>query len=162
MAELLPALTMSFLSRIFGPAPSPVAALPAAAHSHLASGYAQQSKTAENARGGTRRELLRVVLRDTLARHGIPTSWMAAEVLLSTSRAGRRGVHWRLVVKHWDERLMAHSISLQHRLIERVLAVDPLASDWLTGISWQLELSDEASCPPMPAPEAWAVEPAKV
>jgi hypothetical protein len=146
---------MSFINRLFRAAPTPAAAVATAQHSHLVSGYAQQPRQPDNTRGGTRREMLRVVLRDTLHRHGIPATWIAAEVLLSTSRAGRRGVHWRLVIKHWDERLMTHSISLQQNLIKRVLSLDPLASEWLNGVSWQLDVPDDTVHPPMPAASTW-------
>jgi hypothetical protein len=110
--------------------------------------------------GGSRREMLRVALRDTLNRHGIPATWITAEALSSTARNGeQRGIHWRLVVRHWDPRLLNHGIALQHSLIKRVTAFDPMASGWLTGISWQFALPDEAVCPPMPHPGTWTSEP---
>lgn len=105
----------------------------------------------------TRRELLRVVLRDTLNRHGIPTKWVTAELLTTTSRTGERGIHWRLVVKHWDPRLLEHSVALQNALVKRVLTFDPLAVSWLNGVSWQVALEDESKCPPLPAPPTWTL-----
>ena len=107
----------------------------------------------------SRRELLRVVLRDTLYRHGIPAAWFDAEVLVSTSRAGERGIHWRLVVKHPDERLLTYAVALQHALIKRLTTFDPLASTWLTGVSWQYSLPDGASSPALPHPGTWKEPP---
>jgi hypothetical protein len=107
----------------------------------------------------TRRELLRVVLRNTLNRHGIPSTWIGAEMLLATSRNREPGIHWRLVIRHWDPRLLTHAVALQNALIVRVLAFDPLAAQWLMGISWQFSLPDESLCPPMPHPGTWTSEP---
>jgi hypothetical protein len=125
-------------------------------HSQLSSeGMSQQLAQSQNT---TRRELLRVVLRDTLNRHGIPTAWITAELLSTTSRTGERGVHWRLHVKHWEPRLLEHSVGLQNALIKRVLTFDPLAANWLNGISWQISLDDESMCPPLPASATWTAQ----
>jgi hypothetical protein len=105
--------------------------------------------------GRSRRELLRVVLRDTLNRHGIPSAWLDAEVLVSTSRGGERGIHWRLVVKHPDPRLQNCVVALQNALIKRLMTFDPLASAWLTGMSWQYALADDATHAAMPHPSTW-------
>jgi hypothetical protein len=153
---------MSFLKRVFGAggASAPTASSrthsQSQVHSQSASGLSQQSAVAQNT---TRRELLRVVLRDTLNRHGIPAGWITAEVLTSTSRTGERGVHWRMIVKHWDPRLLTHGIAIQHALIKRVTTFDPLASAWLSGISWQFALEDESECPPLPHPGVWTSVP---
>lgn len=105
--------------------------------------------------GRSRKELLRVVLRDTLNRHGIPSAWFDAEVLVSTSRSGERGIHWRLLVKNPDPRLLACTIALQHTLIKRLTTFDPLASAWLNGLSWQYALPDDAPFAAMPSPGTW-------
>jgi hypothetical protein len=107
----------------------------------------------------SRRELLRVVLRDTLYRHGIPAAWFDAEVLVSTSRTGERGIHWRLVVKNPDARLLTYAVALQTALIKRLTTFDPLASSWLTGLSWQYALPDDAPCPALPHPATWKEAP---
>ena len=148
---------MSILTHLFGSRrqqPPPASVSPG---SHLES--STQAASASPANIATRRELLRVVLRDTLTRHGIPAGWIGAEVLTSTSRNGAHGVHWRLQVKHWDERLMVHSVALQNNLIKRLMAFDPMASSWLTGISWQFALADESMCPPLPPARVWTAEP---
>jgi hypothetical protein len=108
---------------------------------------------------GTRREMLRVVLRDTLTRHGIPFSWISGEMLNATSRGREPGIHWRLVLKHWDPRLMLHGVALQNSLIKRVMTFDPMAANWLMGISWQFAFDDESLCPPMPHAAVWTAQP---
>lgn len=104
----------------------------------------------------TRRELLRVVLRDTLARHGIPAAWIGSDVFTST-RGREPGVHLRLVLKHWEPRLLACMVALQKHIARRVALYDPLAHNWLLGISWQFALEDDSACPEMPDPTVWRV-----
>ena len=148
---------MSFFSRLFGFSRAPAAAPQSRPHSQLAS--AQHSVSPNTSQSATRRELLRVVLRDSLNRHGIPASWIGAEMLVATSRNRDSGIHWRLVVKHWEPRLMTHAIAFQHTLIRRIMTFDPMASSWLMGISWQFALPDESVCPAMPHPVTWTLEP---
>lgn len=114
------------------------------------------SQASGSSPGHRRRELLRVVLRDELQRHGIPPSWLSAEVLANTSRTGEQGLHWRLVVRHWDERLVLHAVALQNLLRERVAIIDPQAPEWLMGISWQFAPTDESRCASMPPAGSWA------
>lgn len=104
----------------------------------------------------TRRELLRVVLRDTLARHGIPGAWIGAD-MLTAARAREPGLHLRLVLKHWDPTLVGCTMTLQKQIVHRVMLYDPLARNWLLGISWQYALQDDSMCPPMPDPKVWRV-----
>ena len=103
----------------------------------------------------SRRELLRLVLRDTLNRTGIPTSWVGADLLAATSRGREPGIHVRLLIKHWDPRLMLHGIAFQNAYKKRVLTLEPQAERWLIGISWQFSLPDDSLCPPMPHPGIW-------
>lgn len=147
---------MSFLRQIFGNTKGSNST--SRTHSMLSPGTSPPSRSVASD-STTRRELLRVVLRNTLNRHGIPTTWIGAEMLLATSRGREPGIHWRLVIKHWDPRLLTHAVTLQNALIVRVLAFDPLAAQWLMGISWQFSLPDESLCPPMPHPGIWTSEP---
>lgn len=148
---------MSFFTQIFGMPGSKGPNTSSKTHSMLSPATSPPSRST-GSDSTTRRELLRVVLRNTLNRHGIPTTWIGAEMLLATSRGREPGIHWRLVVKHWDPRLLTHAVALQNALIVRVLAFDPLAAGWLMGISWQFSLPDESSCPPMPHPGWWTSE----
>jgi hypothetical protein len=145
---------MGLLKRLFT-GMRPETASSSVPHSQLASGVSQSPGQTQN---GNRREMLRVVLRDTLNKHGIPSAWIAAEVLGTTSSRGLRGIHWRLVVKHWDPRLLTHGVALQQALIKRLTSFDPLASEWLTGISWQFALADESACPPLPNASVWTAQ----
>ncbi len=148
---------MGLLSRIFGGAKG---AAPSS-QTQLVSGNSQQhSQTRSLSQGEVRRDLLRIALRDTLQRNGIPTHWLGADLLKATSRVGQSGYHWRLVVRHWDPRLMVHAAALQNAMLQRVHSLDPSAEQWLLGISWRLDLADESACPPLPPPSVWSTDPA--
>lgn len=129
-------------------------------HTQLRTGFAStnNSKSLAPTTGPQRREVLAHALRDTLARHGIPPTWVTADMLTAKSRSGEAGIHWRIAIRHWDPRLMLYLVALQNALITRVHAFDPVAEQWLMGISWQVVLDDESACPALPPPHVWANE----
>lgn len=148
---------MNFLRRLFG-REEPKAAQAARMFSQISPDVPAEPRSSAAELASMRRDMMRAVLRNTLTRHGIPASWIGAEMLVATERGRGAGVHWRLLIKHWDPRLLTHAVALQNSLVLRLLGYDPLAADWLMGISWQFALPDEASCPPMPQPGYWTAE----
>lgn len=120
--------------------------------------HSTQSSRAAPATQPARREALANALRDTLARNGIPPTWISGEMLTAKSRKGEQGLHWRLVIHHWDPRLLPHLVALQNALITRVHTFDPVAEQWLMGISWRLALDDESQCPPLPHSNIWTAD----
>jgi hypothetical protein len=143
---------MSFLKRIFA---SVGAAQPSPPLSQLSLPSGGHSRNLPGQDNASRRELLRLVLRDTLNRTGIPASWIGADLLAATSRGREPGIHVRLLLKHWDPRLMLHGIAFENSFKKRVLTLDSEAERWLLGISWQFSLADERACPAMPHPGVW-------
>lgn len=138
---------MNPFARLFGSAAPP----PAAQHSQL---YAP-SQMMPASLNATRRELLRVVLRDTLNKHGIPSAWIGADVLTAMGRDREPGIHLRILLKHWEPRLMECAVAFQRSLVARAELFDPQVGAWLMGISWQYALQDESRCPAMPDPVSW-------
>jgi hypothetical protein len=156
---------MNMFAKLFGSRapnkPAKAAANSSQVHSELRSGHSSNSQAhAPQAHSQSdRRELLRVVLRDTLRRHGIPAEWITAEMATMTSRNGDRGIYWRLSIRHWDARLPVYCVAIQKALISKLHSFDPVAEDWLVGISWQYMLEDESACPPLPHPGMWTAMP---
>lgn len=148
---------MSFLRQLFG-REDPKAAQASRMFSQFSPDMAADPRSSAADLASMRRDMMRAVLRKTLARHGIPASWIGAEMLVATARGREAGMHWRLLIKHWDPRLLTHAVALQNSLVMRLLGYDPLAADWLMGISWQFALPDEAQCPGMPQPGFWTAE----
>lgn len=116
---------------------------------------AQPSGTPAVTQHTMRKDLLKVVLRETLMRNGIPMSWIGADLLRATSPKREPGIHVRLLVRHWDPRLQMCGVAFEQNFFRRLLAMDPQASDWLMGISWQYAMEDLSSCPPLPHPGSW-------
>ncbi len=102
-----------------------------------------------------RKELARLAVRESLLHNGIPVQWVRADPLTTAAPGREAGVHVRLVVQHWDARLMLHAVALQDLIEKRILALDPQADRWLIGLSWQFALEDASACPPLPHPGSW-------
>src|SRR5687768_14112189 len=102
-----------------------------------------------------RKEVARLSVRESLLHNGIPAHWIRAEPLTTAAPGRDAGVHVRLVVQHWDARLMPHAVALQDFIEKRILALDPEAEQWLMGLSWQFALEDASACPPLPHPGSW-------
>jgi len=117
------------------------------------------SQSAASTPHAARKDLLRLVLRETLTRNGIPTRWIGAEVLRATLRDREPGVHLRLLVREWDTRLLEHAPALEENYRKRLLGMDPESSKWLMGISWQFAMEDRSQCPALPHPGWWTAEP---
>lgn len=111
------------------------------------------------ARFRLRKDLIRMCLRDVLLKAGIPTDWITPEVLIASSRSGTSGLHLRLRIVRWDDRLPGYALLIQRQFEQRILMMDPIAPEWISGISWQFALEDEPELPAMPHPSTWTRRP---
>lgn len=98
-------------------------------------------------RDASRRGLLSRALNGTLVGHGMSPTWITGETLAGLTRAKHRGIHLRLVVRQWQPDLGNYLVALQKEILARLCSLDPLADEWLAGISWRFELGDESRCP---------------
>ena len=115
----------------------------------------------ENADHGIRRQLVQVLLRDALRRHGIPAEWIELQMLAVTSSSRGAGMYLRLVLKHWDERLLCYLVPFENKFFADIKCFEPKASEWLHGISWQFMLDDACPYKTMPEKEFWTFDPGK-
>ena len=99
----------------------------------------------EGSENDVRRHLVLVQMRDIMRRHGIPAQWIDCQVMPVASRRRGSGMYLRLVVKHWDIRLMHYASAFQNELLAAIRKFEPQSAKWLHGISWQLEF--DGSCP---------------
>lgn len=93
----------------------------------------------------TRYQLVQMVLRTIMRKHGIPAHWIELQELVVPGKVQGLGMHVRLVIRHWDSALMNHAQALQNQLLADVKRYEPNWKDWLYGISWQLEMN--STCP---------------
>lgn len=107
----------------------------------------------------SRKDLLRLVLRDSLFRNGIPAAWLTAEVLRAARHGQETGLHMRLVLRHPDPRLPLHAVALQHDLLARLKTLDPNADSWFSGFSWSFAFADHVGREPLPHPSTWTAPP---
>jgi len=145
---------MGLMNRLMGRPPAKAAG---AAASRMGPGSNSHPSTqgAGTSTQSVRKELVRVAARDTFHYNGIPADWIRVEPLTMSAPNREPGVHVRLVVLHWDARLMLHAVSLQENLTKRVIVLDPLCERWLMGVSWQFALNDHPAFPPLPHPGSW-------
>lgn len=104
-------------------------------------------------RNAPRRELVQVVLRDTMRKHGIPSDWIECRMLSTVSRGGRHGLHVNFVVKKAHDRLLAYVFAFQDSFERELARFEPRARDWLLSIGWEFVGFNSAT---MPDPRTWA------
>ena len=107
----------------------------------------------------TRRQLVQVLLRDALRKYGIPPRWIDCQMLLVDSRSKGPGMYVRLVVRQWDDRMMNYAFAFQNALMVEITRFEPQATQWLHGISWQLDVAETCPHRDMPDKSYWS-EPA--
>jgi hypothetical protein len=118
------------------------------------SGQARTSAAgAQPDRDVTRRQLLATAVRDTLRTHGIPAGWMITETLTAATSGKERGMHLRLILR--DHRLMEYAMDLQKNVSARIVRLDPLSAGWMAGISWKLDLAEDAAFTQLPDAGHW-------
>jgi hypothetical protein len=98
------------------------------------------------------RELVRVVLRDTLRLHGIPGAWLGCEVTALSGRARGEDILVRLVVLTWNEALLKYLPVLQQQLIVGLDRFEPSIDHSKYVVSWQF--APDCGCPHTQMPDA--------
>lgn len=151
---------MGLMQKLFGGAAGATAPKPRHSRGHAPSRTGAEGSSVPPA-AAMRRELLRLALRQSLTRNGVPTSWIAVQPLEVADRDGTPGVHIRLLLQHWEPRLLPYLLSFQQDMQQRLLAVEPSAEGWLRGFSWQYAAGPGLPMP-MPDPATWAAAAASV
>lgn len=110
------------------------------------------SGSSQPSRNATRRELVQVVLRDTMRKHGVPSDWVECRILSSVTRTGRQGLHVNFVVRKAHDRLLTYVFAFQDSFERELTRYEPRARDWLLSIGWEFQDFDPAE---MPDPQSW-------
>jgi len=110
------------------------------------------SGNGEGSRNAPRRELVQVILRDTMRKHGIPSDWVECRILSTVNRSGRHGLHVNFVVKQAHDRLLAYVFAFQESFERELARFEPRAHDWLLSLGWEFRGFNAAE---MPDPKTW-------
>jgi hypothetical protein len=88
-------------------------------------------------REASRRELVKLVLRETMRRHAVPSDWIECRLLPVVTSNRRTGLHVQLVVKQGQGSLLRYIPAFQSSMMAEIEKFDARAWDWLLSISWQ-------------------------
>ena len=116
-----------------------------------------ESNSEPGSRNTSHRELVQVVLRDSMRRHGIPSAWIDCRTLSVVTRSQRTGMHVQFIVCDGIDRLLNYVPAFQTSFREEILRFDPRVDDWLLSLSWQFQnLTSTKIASLMPDPATWA------
>lgn len=126
---------MGLIDRIFKPGKDK-SAPPTQASTQF---YESEPDTGESAeeRNAPRRELVQVVLRDTMRKHGVPSDWIDCRILSAVTRSGRRGLHVNFVVRQAHEQLLPYVFAFQDDFERELARFEPRCRDWLMSLGWE-------------------------
>jgi hypothetical protein len=114
-----------------------------------------ETTTGLSPRNAPRKELVQVVLRDTMRKHGIPSDWIECRILSVVSSTRGNGMHVMLMVRQGDDRLATYVHAFQASFMQELLKFEPKATDWVFSISWQFENKPAPAHAAMPEPASW-------
>ena len=92
--------------------------------------------TPENA---PRRELVQVVLRDTMRKHGIPSDWMDCRILSVATQKRQAGMHVQFIVRQGDDKLLPFVHAFQDTFWKELEKFETRPRDWLFSVAWQFD-----------------------
>ena len=97
-----------------------------------------------------RNEVVRLALRDTLARARIPLDCVGVELMPAADRVTPK-VHVRLALRRWDGWLVHGVVELERGLFRRMKLLDAMCHLWVVDISWRF--AEPVPGAPMHAPK---------
>lgn len=143
---------MQVIKKLFGWAPVPAPAAPPDSDEF----HEGESTTEIGSRNAPRRELVHVVLRDSMRRHGIPSAWIECRILSMLNQNSKTGLHVQLIVRDGTDRLLTYVPAFQTSFMQEIARFDPRKDDWLLSLSWQFHNLTAALSSTMPHPATWA------
>jgi hypothetical protein len=102
-----------------------------------------------------RRELVKLVLRESMRRHAVPSDWIDCRMLPVVTSKRKSGVHVQLIVRQGQGSLLSYIPAFQSSLMAEVEKYDPHVWDWLLSISWQFAAITSTSGGQMPGAGHW-------
>ena len=142
---------MGLLKKLFGGADAARETRPHSSQFH------ESETTAQNAgsRNAPRRELVQVVLRDTMRKHGIPSDWIDCRILSVVTRKQMSGMHVQFIVAKDQSRLLNYVHAFQDSFWLEIEKFEPHARDWLFSLAWQFDGTASPADRSLPGPGRW-------
>ena len=102
-----------------------------------------------------RRDMMRVVLKEILHRHGIPAHWLACDFSTVARSTGVDELHLELSILKWNEQLLRYAPALQAALLHGLNRFDPSTDHAHCKVSWRF--ADNCGYPydHLPDPQVW-------
>jgi hypothetical protein len=126
---------MGLLNKLFARGGAGTETQPASSQFHESETTAQQAGSAN----APRRELVQVVMRDTMRKHSIPSDWMDCRILSVVTRKRVSGMHVQFIVSKGQKRLLEFVHAFQESFWEEIEKFEPRARDWLFSLAWQFD-----------------------
>ncbi len=104
------------------------------------------------------RELVRVVLKDTLRKHGIPAGWVGCEVTGISHSHMDDELFVHLIVMTWNEALVQFAPALQQQLMQGLDRFEPNVDHSNYVVSWLFSPDCQYPHAEMPPPEFWGLD----
>ncbi len=128
---------MGLLKKLFGANGADGAARPESATSEFHESESTHQRTSSNS--APRRELVQVVLRDTMRKHAIPSDWIDCRILSVMTRQHKSGMHVQFIVRRGEDRLLDYLHPFQDAFWEELEKFEAHPREWLFSIAWQFD-----------------------
>jgi hypothetical protein len=141
---------MGLLNKLFGTDKTVGDTQPQSSQFHESETTAQHGNA-----NAPRRELVHVVLRDTMRKHGIPSDWIDCRILSVMTRNHTAGMHVQFIVGKGQNRLLNYVQPFQESFWQEIEKFEPRAREWLFSLAWQFDGTGVRAKRPMPGPDGW-------
>ncbi|HSI53229.1 MAG: hypothetical protein ACAH21_14855 [Ramlibacter sp.] len=98
---------------------------------------------------------MKVVLRDSMRKHGVPSDWIECRILSATTRQRKSGLHVQFIVLKGEEQLLTYVHAFQDSFWRELERYDGKAREWLFSIGWQFMGKSKTDILSMPKFDGW-------
>src|SRR4051812_48439335 len=150
---------MGLLRKILGGSDRPVSDDPAPSGTRFEESDDADGDAVE--REASRRELVKLVLRETMRRHAVPSDWIECRMLPVVNSKRKSGLHVQLIVKQGQGNLLRYIPAFQSGMMAEIEKFDARAWDWLLSISWQFAGITAHTGGELPGQDEWQASPSR-
>jgi len=100
-------------------------------------GHSQAASVHTKSRNGARRDLVKLALRDTIRKFGVPPDWIDCRTLSVVNREQQHGMHVQFLVRKSDRQVMNYIHAFQESFWKETESIDPQARQWLFSVGWE-------------------------